>query len=86
MKKRKRLQTRQREPIYVRFGEAVAYYRVHRLEATQLHLAKLTKRARATIANIEAGRQRIYLADVFTFAEAFKMDPCVLLRAVQKEG
>jgi len=73
-----------REALYVKFGVVVSYYRVHRLEVTQLELAKLTKRTRAAIANIEAGRQRIYLKDVLVFAEAFKIDPCVLIREVQK--
>ncbi len=84
MKKRKRLKTPQREPIYVRFGLIVAWYRVHRLEVSQEHLAKLTKRKRASIANIEAGRQRIYLADIFTFADAFRIDPSILLVDVAK--
>lgn len=73
-----------REALYVRFGAIVSYYRVHRLEVTQLELARLTKRTRAAIANIEAGRQRIYLKDVLVFAEVFRLDPCVLIREVQK--
>lgn len=84
MQKRKRLKTPQREPIYVSFGTLVAHYRVH-AEVTQEQLGKLTKRKRATIANIEAGRQRIYLADVFTFAEALQLDPCDLIRALKRE-
>lgn len=73
-----------REAIYVKFGASVFYYRTHRLEVTQKELGRRTKRTRVAIANIEAGRQRVYLKDLLTFAAAFRIDPCVLIREISK--
>ena len=80
MTKPKRVKKR-REGIYIRFGEAVAFYRSHRLKATQQMLADKAGKTRAAIANIESGRQRVYLADVLVLAKAFDMDPGVLIRS-----
>lgn len=82
---RKRSKTTQRrEPLYISLGATIAYFRQHRLEITQEELAHLTKRKRATIANIEAGRQRIYVHDLFIFAGVFQIDPCILLKDLKK--
>ncbi len=85
MKKRKRLKTPQREPIYVKFGLLIAKCRKES-NMTQGKLAKLTNRTRATIANIEAGRQRIYLADLLVFALALDANPHDIITSLSPEN
>ena len=70
------------EACYVRFGSAVAHYRGHR-KLTQLELAEKTGLSRPTIANIETGRQRLLLGDVFTFAKALGVNPMLLFQAAK---
>lgn len=77
---------KRREGVYIRFGEAVAYYRLHRFEGTQQMLANKVGKTRAAIASIELGRQRVYLGDVLLFAKAFDIDPSVLVRAAMEGG
>ncbi len=72
---------RRRDGVNIRFGAAVAYYRLHKFEGTQQMLADKMGKTRANIASIESGRQRVYLSDVLLFAKAFNMDPGVLVRA-----
>lgn len=62
------------ERPYVLFGEAVIDAR-HKLGWTQLDLSKKIGLSRGSIANIERGRQRILLDDIFTFAKVLKVDP-----------
>lgn len=81
--KRKRLKTQPREQTYVRFGLAVFFHRHQILGCTQAKLGAKVGKTRAAIANIEAGRQRIYLEDVFNFAKALGIEPITLLRASQ---
>lgn len=75
---------KRREGVYIRFGEAVAFYRIHRFEGTQKMLADKTGKTRAAIANIESGRQRVYLSDVLLIAGAFDMSPMVLIKAAME--
>lgn len=61
-----------KNPINVAFGKAVAQRR-EELELTQADLAGLVGMARASIANIEKGRQNVLLHHVYDLAEALKM-------------
>lgn len=71
------------ERPYVLFGEAVRDARL-KLDWTQQKLADKTGYVRASIANIELGRQRVLLTDVFVFAKALKLKPQRLFDAVQE--
>jgi transcriptional regulator with XRE-family HTH domain len=71
------------ERPYVLFGEAVRNARLEH-EWTQQELADRTGYVRASIANIEIGRQRVLLTDVFVFAKALKIKPQALFKAVQR--
>lgn len=76
-------QVMQCERPYVLFGEAVKQAR-HDLDWTQQELADKLGYQRASIANIETGRQRILLDDLFKFAKALKIKPLELFHAVAR--
>jgi DNA-binding XRE family transcriptional regulator len=61
-------------PVYSAFAEIV---RMQRGEAgmTQEDMAKAMGMSRPSLANIEAGRQRVLLGDVFEFARVLKIKP-----------
>lgn len=61
-----------KNPINVAFGKAIAKRR-EELEMTQEDLAGLVGISRASIANIEKGRQNVLLHHVYGLAEALKM-------------
>ena len=69
------------EPVYVSFGEIV---RTKRLERgwTQTDLAEKVGLSRTSVTNIEIGRQRILLSDLFDFAAAFGVSPRSLFNAL----
>jgi DNA-binding XRE family transcriptional regulator len=69
------------ERPYVLFGKAVRSARLD-LGLTQQALADLLGYARPTITNIEIGRQRVLLDDVFRFAKVLKLKPITLFNAV----
>ena len=71
------------ERPYVLFGQAVRDARLA-LEITQQELADRLGHSRGSIANIEVGRQRVLLDDVFKFAKALKIPAAKLFRAVQE--
>lgn len=70
----KTIERLQVEPVYVRFGEIVRDTR-NTLGWTQADLAAKVGLVRASIANIEIGRQRILLDDVWRFAAALEVEP-----------
>jgi len=74
---------RQVERPYVLFGEAVKEAR-HERGWNQQELADKLGYSRGSIANIEVGRQRILLTDLFTFAKVLKLDPKAMFAAVSK--
>lgn len=70
------------EPVYVSFGELVKARRIA-LGWTQADLAEQVGLARASIANIELGRQRVLLSDLFDFAQAFGVSPRTIFNALE---
>jgi transcriptional regulator with XRE-family HTH domain len=60
------------EAIYKAFGRAVATRR-RKLELTQAELAARVGMSRASVANIESGRQSVLLHHVYGLAEALKI-------------
>jgi DNA-binding XRE family transcriptional regulator len=71
------------ERPYVLFGEAIRDGRIA-LGMTQQDLADKVDQSRGSIANIEVGRQRVLLADVFVYAKVLKISPRKLFEAVQR--
>lgn len=65
------------ERPYVLFGEAVRQRRF-KLGLTQQDLADKMNISRGSIANIEVGRQRVLLGDIFVFAKALSTKPIYL--------
>jgi transcriptional regulator with XRE-family HTH domain len=64
--------------LYRRLGELVRLHR-ERLGINQAHVAEQTGLSRASIANIETGRQRIPLHHLYSLARALKVDAHALL-------
>lgn len=62
------------EPVYVSFGELVKAKRLER-GWTQTDLAEKVGLSRTSVTNIEIGRQRVLLSDLFEFARAFGVSP-----------
>lgn len=71
------------EPIYKTIGGIIRQRR-RRLELAQAKLAGLLGISRATLANIETGRQRILVHHIYAFAEALDMKPSELLPQMNK--
>lgn len=69
------------EPVYRAFGCRVEMVRLT-LGMSQLDLAKRVKLSRTSVTNIEAGRQRVLLADVEKFSSAFGLSPKMLMRGI----
>lgn len=69
------------EAIYTRLGLAI-YDRRERLGLTQAQLARIVGLTGSSIANIESGRQRILLHDVYAFCGAFNVTPQTLMKEV----
>lgn len=74
---------KQVERCYVLFGEAVREAR-HERGWNQQELADKLNLSRGSIANIEVGRQRILLSDVFDFAKILKLKPADVFAAVSR--
>jgi DNA-binding XRE family transcriptional regulator len=69
------------ETVYAAFGMKIRIIR-ETINMPQGGLAKLVGLTRTSIVNIEAGRQRILLADVERFAKAFNTTPRHLLKGI----
>lgn len=69
------------EPVYRQFGAKVESMRAVMM-ITQEDLAKRVKLTRASITNIEAGKQRVLLADVERFAIALGISPRSLMKGI----
>jgi transcriptional regulator with XRE-family HTH domain len=73
------------EPIYKTIGGIIRQRR-RRLELPQVELARRLGISRATLANIETGRQRVLVHHVYALAEALDIKPSDLLPQVNKTG
>src|SRR6266699_2503860 len=71
-----RMNASMKSRIYIIIGEKIKKYRG---EKSQGQLAKTVKISRASIANIEKGRQHVTIATLWTIAAALKIDPHLLL-------
>lgn len=69
------------EACYRMFGMKIEQTRTA-LGWTQEDLAQKFQLRRTSIANIEAGRQRVLMHDIEKFASAFQMQPKALLRGI----
>jgi len=69
------------EPVYRLIGARIEMLRTT-LGMTQLDLAKRLGYTRPSIANIEAGNQRILLHDVTRFAQAFGITEKNLMKGI----
>lgn len=69
------------EAVYVAFGSRVRMMR-EALSLTQDELRKRMPIARATLANVETGHQRILLDDVEEYAKALGTSPKALLKGI----
>lgn len=58
------------EPIYERIGDRIRFFR-KQSGWTQEELSRVVGFSRASIANMECGRQRIYIHDLIAFAKVF---------------
>lgn len=70
------------EPVYVSFGEIIKAHRVKR-GWTQTDLAEKVGLSRTSVTNIEIGRQRVLLSDLFDFARALDVTPRSIFNALQ---
>lgn len=66
------------EPVYRTIGAIIRSKR-RRLEWSQEKLAQHLRISRATLANIETGRQRVLVHQLYTFAAALETKPEELL-------
>lgn len=59
--------------FYADFGRRLADKR-RALDLTQAEIAAIAETSRASVANIEAGRQKIYLHQIYRLAQALRLD------------
>lgn len=64
--------------LYVEFGRLVRQHR-RRLQLTQIDLGRRIGLTRTSVTNIESGRQRVLLHQMFLIAEALGVTPTALL-------
>jgi transcriptional regulator with XRE-family HTH domain len=69
--------------IYAKLGALVRSHR-ERLGKTQADVAEGTGLSRASIANIETGRQRILLHQLYSLAVSLEVEPYTLLPLAEK--
>lgn len=67
--------------IYINFGRVIAQKRKEK-QWTQEQLAERIGLGRTSITNIEKGKQKILLDDLFKFAFVFGVKPSELLSAI----
>jgi DNA-binding XRE family transcriptional regulator len=71
-------------PVYTALAEVIRNRRME-IGMTQEGTAKQLGMSRPSLANIESGRQRVYLEDVFTMARVLKMEPRALFTKLEAE-
>ena len=70
------------EPIYVRLGSVIRERRL-RLGLTQEQLAARINLTRTSLCNIEIGRQRVLLSDLWDIARALETSPRALFNQLE---
>lgn len=73
------------EPVYKTIG-AMIRGRRRKMELPQQTLAARLGISRATLANIETGRQRVLVHQLYAFAEVLQLKPSDLLPAAGNDG
>jgi transcriptional regulator with XRE-family HTH domain len=73
------------ESTYKAFGKAVYKYR-NQANLSQKALAEIVGLTRSSIANIEAGKQRVLLHDIAWFAYAMQIEPETLVADVWRKA
>jgi len=71
-------------PVYTALAEVIRNLRFG-LNMTQEDVAKALGMSRTSLTNIEAGRQRVYLEDVWNLASILKTEPKKLFAAIEEE-
>lgn len=71
-------------PVYTALAEVIRNRRME-VGMTQEHTAKQLGMSRPSLANIESGRQRVYLEDVFAMARVLSMEPRELFAKLEAE-
>ena len=74
------------DSLYAQFGKLIRGYR-RRHKITQLQLGDRIGITRTSITNIEKGRQKVLLHQVFQLADALQVNPetpCVWLRGIER--
>lgn len=69
------------EPVYVLLGAKIAHIRTN-LGMTQTEFGKIIGQTRASVANMENGKQRIHLHTLEQLAKAFSMSPKHFLKGI----
>ena len=73
--------TKNLEPIYGLLGAKICHIRTN-LGMTQAEFGKIIGQTRASIANMEGGKQRIHLHTLEQLAAAFHMAPRHFLKGI----
>lgn len=71
----------QQDEIYVRLGALIKRRRTY-MQLTQEELAEKVGFSRASIANIESGRQKVLVHQIYQFSKFLNLSPTDLLPAV----
>jgi DNA-binding XRE family transcriptional regulator len=69
-------------PVYVSFGEAVKALRI-KAGMTQADLSEKVGLSRASIANVETGRQQVLLGDLYVYAAALGVGARTLFNMIE---
>jgi len=70
------------DPLYLEFGKLVRQHR-RRLGLTQDRLGERVALSRTSITNIEQGRQKVLLHQLFSLAQSLSVSPEALLPSAQ---
>jgi DNA-binding XRE family transcriptional regulator len=71
-------------PVYTALAEVIRNRRME-IGMTQEGTAKQLGMSRPSLANIESGRQRVYLDDVFAMARVLSLEPRALFAKLEAE-
>jgi transcriptional regulator with XRE-family HTH domain len=74
------------DTVNAKVGAAIRFQRSKKLKITQEALASRVEMSRASVANIESGRQQLTVTQLMIFAAALNVPPTELLPQVQMSG